>query len=186
MKTLFYTTVLLLSLALSCCKDNNPDETPTPKTPQQEQLPPITTTGAGTFGCKVNGKVWVAKSNKTGWPPTYASVDRHNQYLTTISGDIVNKNEKFLSINVLFKKEDNKQDYIIGFNNNNDPHGSYWDVVKNINWRTDSIRGGQITILRFDSVNQIISGTFYFDCINKETGEVLKITDGRFDGYYTY
>ena len=56
-------TVILLStlLGASCKKTNTPSPT--------DQLPPTTQTGANTFGCLVNGKVYVPKgSSGTGSP----------------------------------------------------------------------------------------------------------------------
>ena len=139
-------TTLLSIIALSSCvwscndKESDPDPIPSPPV-TEEQLPPITTTGAGTFGCKVNGKVWVAKSNKTGWPPTYASINKAAQYLTNISGSIINGNTSFLIINVLFK-DMGKSEYSIGYNIDNDPKGQLLDVVANMQWLTDSLLGG--------------------------------------------
>jgi hypothetical protein len=51
---------------------------------------------------------------------------------------------------------------------------------------TNNKLGGAMNITRLDTVSQIISGTFYFDCINEETNDTLHITDGRFDMHYTY
>ncbi len=57
MKTLFLKTVLLFfALTFSNCENNDP----------QDQLPPITQTGANTFGAIVDGNVFVPK-DKTGW-----------------------------------------------------------------------------------------------------------------------
>ena len=58
MKNINYLLVTLALLALftfSQCKKNKTDE---------PQLPPETTTGAMTFGCKVNGKVFVPKDGR--------------------------------------------------------------------------------------------------------------------------
>ncbi len=43
---------------------------------------------------------------------------------------------------------------------------------------------GELTITRFDEVNQIVSGTFSFNAVN-EIGDTVKVTDGRFDMLYT-
>ena len=57
MKHLFFKTAFLLfALTLSNCENNDP----------QEQLPPITQTGANTFGAIVDGRVFVTK-DKTGY-----------------------------------------------------------------------------------------------------------------------
>jgi hypothetical protein len=47
----------------------------------------------------------------------------------------------------------------------------------------DSLRG-KMTISQLDEVNKIISGTFFFDAINR-LGEKVHITEGRFDTKYT-
>lgn len=62
-------SLLLLAFMLifsSCIKEKDPDD-PT----QQDQLPPITQTGAYTFGCLLDGEVWVPKhySNSIVNPP---------------------------------------------------------------------------------------------------------------------
>jgi hypothetical protein len=62
-------TLFLLTASFICCSllfhsctktpdEPEPDPTPTPCT---NCLPPITTEGKNTFGCKVNGKIWLPK-----------------------------------------------------------------------------------------------------------------------------
>ena len=59
MKTLFLKTVLLFfALTFSNCENNDP----------QDQLPAITQTGANTFGCLIEGRVFITK-DKTGYSP---------------------------------------------------------------------------------------------------------------------
>ena len=53
MKKIFF--LLLSFIAISCSKDNS-IETPA------DQLPPITTTGANTAGCIINGKILIPKN----------------------------------------------------------------------------------------------------------------------------
>lgn len=180
--------LLLILLALSAgfvaCNDDDPIVPNNTNT--QEQLPPITTIGAGTFGCKVNGKVWVAQSNKTGWPPTYASVDKNNNLLINISGDMVVEPDFFHMIGIQFYYIEKKTNYPLNLLKDSFPNANYIDMSDNQFWRTSSILGGGVNIFRFDTTIQILSGTFYFDCINKETNDTMHITDGRFDMHYTY
>ena len=58
MKSLFYLPVCFALTLCSRCKTDEPAPVPTP-TPL-EQLPAETQTGAGTLGCLVNGKAFVA------------------------------------------------------------------------------------------------------------------------------
>ncbi len=177
--------ILFLAMLICSCEDN---DTPTPtqnKPPTEEQLPPITTTGAGTFGCKVNGKVWVAKSNKTGWPPTYAAIDRNKNWLTFINGNIVLSNHTDIVIGIEFNYTFDSY-YPLFVKKNGSSSAGYTNYISNQFWQTDSIIGGGVNILRFDTTNQIVSGTFFFNCVNKETNDTMHITEGRFDMHYTY
>lgn len=177
----------MLSFILFSCRDKEPDDPrPAPQTPpvKEEQLPPVTTTGAGTFGCKVNGKVWVAK-NKGSFPYVYSSVNRADSWFVNVSGNLIINPIQFETINLTFFHL-NKSNYDLKLRKDENPGGTYIDVNANKFWHTDSITGGEIQISRFDTINQIISGTFYFDCVNKETHDTLHITEGRFDMGFVY
>jgi hypothetical protein len=177
--------ILFLAILLGSCEDNHTTNPTQNKPPTEEQLPPITTTGAGTFGCKVNGKVWVAKSNKTGWPPTYASISKHHDWNVNITGNIVLNNTKDVVIGITYFNTFSNH-YPLYMRKDNASSAGYSDRVVNQQWKTDSIVGGAVTITRFDTINQIVSGTFFFDCVNKETNDTMHITEGRFDMHYTY
>src|SRR6266511_2638533 len=53
MKTLFFTLLISFLLLTTSCWQ------PQPPKPQPEVLPPLTFEGKNTFGCLVNGKVWL-------------------------------------------------------------------------------------------------------------------------------
>jgi len=66
-KTIIYTFLLLLVLTVQRCQckkdDTIPKPMPTPQPiPCDTCLPAITTTGQNTFGCRVNGKVWLPQN----------------------------------------------------------------------------------------------------------------------------
>jgi hypothetical protein len=46
---------------------------------------------------------------------------------------------------------------------------------------TDSLRTGVVVLTKVDPVNNIIAGTFEFTGIDKRSGRICKITEGRFD-----
>lgn len=50
-------------------------------------------------------------------------------------------------------------------------------------YSTTQIYIGEIKISHLDTTKFIISGTFWYNAINS-TGEIVKITDGRFDVHY--
>ncbi|MFI5221498.1 MAG: hypothetical protein ACHQK8_04160, partial [Bacteroidia bacterium] len=61
----FFLIVGLFSLFEQCKKENNNTTNTITQPTCDTCLPNITTVGANTFGCKVNGKVWVSKGNNS-------------------------------------------------------------------------------------------------------------------------
>lgn len=170
---LFLVFTFLLIIASSCKKDANKDK-----------LPPATQTGENTFGCLVNGKVYIPKGyDGTGRP------NPHVQYDYDLNG------QPFLSIETH------------QYNNNNSVAGidlSFFNVVRtgyypmpyefkfslgsieiladcgisNLDSSVQRWGGGVIT--KLDIANSIISGTF--DCkFKRPQCDTVYITDGRFD-----
>ena len=167
--------IALFSLNAGCKKEN------------EDQLPPATQTGAGTFGCKINGKVFV--------PQGYDGTGRPNPHVLY---DVGVNGLPYLSINA-------------GKFNSRTPAGyvfiSYGDLVSNglyqypqnfnfsVGWPEvlgscftaafDSTikKNGGGTITKFDPNNHIVSGTFAFK-FKTATCDTVYITDGRFDIKY--
>ena len=49
----------------------------------------------------------------------------------------------------------------------------------------DTLAVGELEIVKLHTVNKIISGRFWFDCVEIHSGELVRIRDGRFDVQYT-
>jgi len=192
MKILIY--ILLFITLTACSKDDNNEN-------QQDQLPPITTSGANTAGCIINGKVLIPKngSQTIGGSPNYGmNVSAGINFNEPIIGDdywqleIANKKDPNGAGIILWIK--NMQmgvgDYIVnqsngelyedGPNNNqiiagitvNGVHKTYWSGTN----------AGIIKITRFDYTNGIRSGIFNVTLYNKDNpSETIQVTDGRFD-----
>ena len=182
MKQLKNLTAIFLALLLftfSQCK----------KKTEEPQLPPETTTGAMTFGCKVNGKVFVPKDGN-GRPGLYV------QYVNLGTGS---GGGWFLNIPAL-----NYQDEpIAGISSTTDSlllvQGETYEFSRGRGkakafYSLDTERGaslyikgdadtGSLHITFHDVSSRIISGVFYFDGTN-ENGAIIKITEGRFDLRY--
>ncbi|MBC8112060.1 MAG: hypothetical protein H7Y04_13455 [Verrucomicrobia bacterium] len=168
--------LLLASVLLSQCKLVNKEEKP--------ELPPETQEGKRTMGCKVDGEIWL---------PEYSSrpVFSGSEYSVTYDGSFYGMN--------LFA--DRKRETTVQFNVFQVSKSGTYDLYKFISqdpsgyrnitqaryqdntgdFLTDSLHTGKVTITKLDLQKAIISGTFYFDAYNKETGKVVKITEGRFD-----
>ncbi|MGC8751863.1 DUF6252 family protein [Hydrotalea sp.] len=64
----------------------------------------------------------------------------------------------------------------VGFYNDSNPNGNIYS--------TNHFVTGELNIKKLDTVNQIVSGTFWFDAVNAN-GQKVQIREGRFDVRYT-
>ena len=191
------TIILLLFIATtSCSKDSNNNTS-------QDQLPAITTTGANTAGCIINGKIVIPKNtvNSTSGFPVYG--------LTTGAG--INFNAPVIGDDYWFVKIANLRstgkDYWIYIHLNNMTMGTgnynvgqsngefFIDAANNpqiiVRETNNGISGktfisgpdsGTINISRFDYTNGIYSGTFSCSLYNKDNStEIIQVNEGRFD-----
>ncbi len=164
--------------AISCKKD-------------KAELPPETQIGANTFGCLVNGKVWVPKgtdyysgNNVTAYyQHIYPSPDG---FVFRLSASDYEKNPlEFFSIILDSAKIQPGIPYLIKNGHLGEFSASYW--IGSDQQKTYSVKEpltGTIIFKKFDEVNLIASGTFWFDARNIE-GSIIHVTEGRFDVKYT-
>lgn len=147
---------------------------------KKEELPPITQEGKDTFGCLVNGELWLPKGNN-GTPNLNLSYDPSFN-----KGTFDLRGYRYL----------NSQDsqYIILFSDSLASTGIYplqMGTHQVISFRdasrcfysgndTSVFREGALNISRFDLQNQIISGTFEFTMYMPGC-DTIKVTEGRFD-----
>ena len=148
---------------------------------EEPTLPPATQSGKGTFGCKVNGEVWVPKA-----PPNINEL--HADY---------NQNEFFVSATKAAKKKNIHQGIDITVKsefkkgdtfrfNKLESRADYINFGKNKKYSTDSTLAGYLIITHFDSSERIVSGKFKFKAKTVGYGNVndidtIKVTKGRFD-----
>ncbi|MEX8549115.1 MAG: DUF6252 family protein [Mucilaginibacter sp.] len=136
--------------------------------PGPETLPAETQTGTRTFGCLVDGKVWLPKGN---FP--YSSLS------TTIQYDILNLQARRGNegINISISKLTSTGDYDLTQSKN--------FIVYAVNDVLYQCTQGSLTITRYDKTNKILSGRFSFigqDTVSKKT---VSVTDGRLDVTFT-
>ncbi|MEI6509304.1 MAG: DUF6252 family protein, partial [Bacteroidota bacterium] len=128
------------------------------------------TNGAGTFGCRVNGKVWLPQSGR------YPGV----------SADLIGNQIQISGYNT-------NSDEWIGITINPVSDTCYYkfpkyDLIKasglylnNKDFITDSLKKGYIHYLRVDYNQGVFSGIFEFDTYSTNKNDTIHITDGRFD-----
>jgi hypothetical protein len=174
--------IFLLSSFFTACSDD------------EEELPSITAHGANTFGCKINGQIWVANGSDDIFFP-----DALKGGITALdtSKDGLSKEYKYYFWMDAFRKDNTTFALFIGefpkvgtymLDKDTKPTPAWLEFGKNYAsyggkgfYMTNSTNTGFITFTKVDWKLGHYAGTFGFRCKNELTGEVLEITEGRFD-----
>lgn len=183
MKKVFqYSRLALLVFLLSqfSCRKNSIGE---------PQLPPITQEGKNTFGCKVNGKVWV---------PSFKCQLFGNQ-CAELEYTIVpqfNGNDTSLFFSISAGNDAGSHDYFViapmqancfikGIGNYSDSlsvhfFGNLGDFYK-YNATFTRMLYPEFNITTIDAAKKVVAGTFAFTLFTRDLKDSVIITDGRFD-----
>jgi hypothetical protein len=147
------------------------------------QLPPATETGAMTFGCKINGEIFVPQDGrgKSGLRVEYVNLgdDPGGWYLNIPAIDWQSSSPlKGMHIETDSLLVIEGMTYV--FRNLKGFPRAFYDATDTY---LPSDNTGSIFIKKHDQINRILSATFSFTGINS-TGEKVNITEGRFDVRY--
>ncbi|MBS1737494.1 MAG: hypothetical protein JSS98_12925 [Bacteroidetes bacterium] len=175
MKYVIMASCLTILMAASC-KKNKP---PKPLT-ELEKLPPITQTGANTFGCLLNGKAWIPKDNY-GQANFKLAVDPNFQDgIFGVTAIRYYAPGKFQSISVGSDSCKNIGVFTFTIKSNNARFTDYGIPLELTNQDSSNTVLGELNISKYDLQNRIFSGTFELTLYNNKT-DTVKITNGRFD-----
>ncbi len=182
MNTMQFRTAILITCLLvtgiSCKKkSNNP----------VNDLPPLTTTGANTFGCLVNGQAFLPKAaGVSGREPlnfSYGIVNNKTSLIINVENS-GSKGSAYirLFINAAVLKQGEDYTLASGYPLDDSPNGHYNYRGPQESYGTDYNTNNQVKgKLHLTYFNEkIASGTFSFDAVS-EAGEKVEITEGRFD-----
>jgi len=171
----------LLLLLVSCKKEKEKDPL--------SQLPPETQTGANTFGCLVNGKVFTP-GGVPGWAGStissyYQLVDDRYHFVLNVRNRKSSIDQAIgLFADSLKLAENKKYQFSTRENGNVSARYSYSDNSVSKTFITgEDIYIGELWIKKLDTVKLIVSGFFWFNAID-ENGEKIEIREGRFDMRY--
>lgn len=169
---LFY--LLIAIVAFSSCKEDAP-------VPVEPTLPSITQTGEHTFGCYVNGVLWLPKGNFQTFDINASYYGNHIQIQANRVGD------PLASFNMIFPVE-YADSLIIAYNHQDSIGTTYFHFRKwfqnggpYYDYDAININSGELQLSRFDTVNNIISGTFHFTAIDTINLDTVRVENGRFD-----
>jgi hypothetical protein len=183
MKNYFFLIALILCSLTACKKDKDINGTGTPP-PQQQQLPPITTEGKNTFGCLVNGEVWLPEVKPYQmFIYSLTSSYEFGNALIIARKSIKNGGVLVVSEGVTLSLYNFYQQGFIELSPYSGSAGQFRDGLADCTFVTDSVQKGSVNILKLDTVQKIISGTFEFT-VGKLNCDTVRITDGRFDVKY--
>jgi len=182
--------ILILISSVSCIRDDD-DGT-------RSFLPSTSTEGKNTFGTIINGEVFIPKkeqgslfdaSNVLEANYFYENYLASEGYVLNISAynDFTRKG---ININFYQGIEPLQEGMTYQFQENspNNIHGIFtWVNDPNTqNYRGEyytKANSGELSIIKLDTINNIISGTFWFDSLDYY-GNYSEIRDGRFDLIY--
>ena len=175
-KKIFFLTALLFIN----CSNSDP----------KDQLPPITQTGENTFGCLIDGEVFVPKGWKISiygydFPVTFWGSHDDNYNGITVR-DFESNDAKRMDINLYHLEQNGTGTFTVDQSNCLDI--GYANPSINIRcryngaWYCSTENSGTLSITRYD--NNIVSGTFSCTVINRDDPtDRIEITKGRFDFY---
>jgi hypothetical protein len=178
-KRFFMGGLILGMFTFSLCKKDKYDP----------QLPPETTTGAMTFGCKVNGEVFVPRDGDGrpglfveyaylgsgsggGWFLNIPAVDYRSSLKRNIN---ISTDSLLLTEGMIYEFKTTKGNARAFYTET-----ASWGL--NIFPKIDS-ETGSLHIKKFDQTNRVLAGTFFFVGTNSQ-GQKVNITEGRFDIRY--
>jgi hypothetical protein len=181
MKKYYFILALILLSLTACKKDKHING---PGTPPQQQLPPITTEGKNTFGCLVNGEVWLPEV-KPFQMFVYPLTSGYEFELFHVAANklVKNSQDEFIFADVIVLNANLNSTGSIILNNLNNSYARYSNILTGCSYEVDSIQTGTLNILKYDTINFIISGTFEFT-VGTGGCDTIKITEGRFDLKY--
>jgi len=173
--------LLAITLLLTQCKKREP--APVSADPLT-LLPPETQNGAGTFGCLINGKAYVAP---------YSTSARGDWMSTTRLGisSSVTESVATKGISVLLALNgslDTNQQFTLISSASPYPlftpgRNQFWAASAGGTCTYDGsyIKTGKIELVRFDGVARVASGRFAFTLYEPGGCDTLRVTNGRFD-----
>ncbi len=165
-----------MNILAACKKDKNTAD-------PVDQLPPVTQSGANTFGCLVNGVVFINKGNDGNNSNYRLFVDPTFQNGSFQIRIYSLQNSKYERMNI--NSNDIHSIGIFNVMGNNGPLFIDYSSENgncNFNQSANCYLKGSLNITRYDISNGIFSGTFQFEMKDLNFNcDTIRITEGRFD-----
>jgi len=164
MKYVSILILLALPVAFSTCRD-------------EDELPPITMEGKNTFGCVVNGKLWLPEG-RLGQSATHAEIYKRPD---TLAVNIYSGNSRQSIFMSIIDFPDLRINETYDFNNDKCCGLQYLDFENTVSCSYELPISGYVKLSKWDLDKGILAGTFEFKAFSDECPETVVITEGRFD-----
>ncbi|MDR3341169.1 MAG: hypothetical protein LBT25_13965 [Candidatus Symbiothrix sp.] len=135
------------------------------------ELPPETQTGEHTFGCYVNGELFVAQRGYAFFGQPYLIAE----YLVSANYLKISAYGKsgLISFDGFYPETEN----VVSID-----RAKYRNTLKNLFYEVNNAPIGEIYFTKFDTINNIVSGTFSCKTrLNNNVDSIAYLTQGRFD-----
>ena len=137
-----------------------------------EKLTPATQTGANTFSCKINGKVYKAKDMILSDGLFGGLNGTSGNYAFSAGAIMYIGNNADYNINLLVRPINSlgKYNFVKA------------DITRNAGNIDYTSKSGEINFTYIDFTQRIIAGTFSFNAVNSSNpNDIITVTEGRFD-----
>lgn len=182
-------TLLLLTILTGCSNDSNNNP--------ESKLPPITQTGANTFGCLIDGKLFIPRDGTGtyggsdpglnflgGYPEgAYNEIDIRDYKSEKTTRMLIHiHNLRQIGVANYIINESNGMSNIDGFNHTYLHCKVYRESTDSYQYYRSYENSGTINITRYDFTNGIVSGTFEGLLKNStDPNDIIEVKNGRFD-----
>jgi hypothetical protein len=164
-RTIIFVVAIVVITQFISCKDND------------DSLPPLTTSGKGTFGCLINGKLWVPSGSYSGTHADmdYTSIDTVRVDIYGYSGQPIRQIAMtvFDTPAIVVNK-----DYHL---NEKGIFAIYTNVSNSISCEQKQVTDGYVRFSKFEPSSNVISGIFQFTVSGNSCNGQVNVTQGRFD-----
>jgi len=171
-------TILSLFIALfllASCKDDIKNVTPEP------QLPPITSEGNNTFGCLIDGELFLAKQRTDLMGVRDISVAHYDDSILAVKGKSLETRKHILLQTYFLDGQTSVSLYDstaheIGFTTQ---FIDFSSKIGGSRYFVEKSPSAKLNVIKDDS--KVFAGTFFFTAIGEDHGDTIHITEGRFD-----
>ena len=177
-RILFVLALLPLLLAPSCADDDLQPRRNETDLEALDRLVPITEIGAGTFGCLLNGELWIPEAtfSEDAADAVAGTTNPNDLTISARKRPISDTRDHLLTIGSVFTIDIKTP--LKTFSEWNDREGTGECSLLIV----DTLQENFMLVTYFDQTNKVVSGEFEAVLINSDCPQdTIRVTEGRFD-----